>query len=151
MTWEALHRRFLSGRTQQVALDGYYSNTLPVTSGVPQGLVLGHLLFLCYINDLPEGVSSYCHLYADDVLLYRNIEGKNDCLSLQADLNALQEWEQLWQVKFNPSKCHCISFSNSQTPIKLGYTIHNNFIQNVDSIKYLGVTIDQRVTDRTYR
>ena len=86
---------FLSGRTQQVVLDGCYSNTLPVTSGVPQGSIIGPLLFLCYINDLPERVSSYCHLYADDVLLYWNIESKDDCLSLQADLNALQEWEQL--------------------------------------------------------
>ena len=49
-------------------------------------------------------------------------------------------------MKFNPSKCQCISFSNSQTPIKFGYTIHNNFIQNLDSIKYLGVTIDRRIT-----
>ena len=119
---------FLSGRTQQIVLDGCYSNTLPVTSGVPQRSVLGPLLFLCYINDLPERVSSYCRLYADDVLLYWNIESKDDCLSLQADLNILQEWKQLWQMKFNSSKCQCISFSNSQTPIKFGYTIHNNFI-----------------------
>ena len=115
----------LSGRTQQVVLDTCYRNTLPVTSGVPQGSVLGPLLFLYYINDLPKRVYSYCCLYADDILLYRNIESKDDHLSLQADLNTLQEWEQLWQMKFNPSKCHCISFSNSQTPIKFGYTIHN--------------------------
>ena len=67
---------FLSGRTQQVVLDGYYSNTLPVTSGVPQGSVLGPLLLLYYINDLPERVYSYCCLYADDILLYQNIESR---------------------------------------------------------------------------
>ena len=73
---------FLSDRTQQVILDGYHSNILPVTSGVPQGTVLASLLFLCYINDLPELVSCCCRLYADELLLYKVIRSDEDCVSL---------------------------------------------------------------------
>ena len=87
-------RNFLSGRTQQVILDGCVSDSLPVLSGVPQGTVLRPLLFLCFINDVPECVSSKIRLYADDILLYREIETREDCIKLQMDLDALQNWEK---------------------------------------------------------
>ena len=77
----------LVNRTQQVILDGCCSDILPVTSRVPQGTVLVPLLFLCYINDLPDLVSCCCRLYADDVLLYKVIRTDGDCISLQSDLD----------------------------------------------------------------
>ena len=89
---------FLSDRTQQVVLDGCCSDILPVTSGVPRGTVLTPLLFLCYINDLPELVSCCCRLYADDVLLYKVIRLDEDCASLQSDLDVLQKWADDWQM-----------------------------------------------------
>ena len=81
---------FLRNRTQAVVLEGKTSTSVPVTSGVPQGTVLGPILFLVYINDLPECISnSTVQLFADDCILYRQIESTADCVKLQDDLNAL--------------------------------------------------------------
>ena len=139
-------KNFLSDRTQRVILDGCHSDTLPVTSGVPQGTVLAPLLFLCYINDLPELVSSCCRLYADDVLLYKVIRSGEDCASLQSDLDVLQEWADAWQMRFNALKCQHISFCGKQVRINFDYMIGNEVVKQVDSIKYLGVTIDKKIT-----
>ena len=79
---------WLSGRTQQVVLDGQASDPVPVLSGVPQGSVLGPVLFLIFINDLPDNIRSSVRLFADDCVLYRNIHSLQDCLTLQEDLTS---------------------------------------------------------------
>ena len=84
---------FLTQRTQAVVLDGESSKPTKVLSGVPQGTVLGPLLFLLYINDLPDIVGSNVRLFADDCLLYRIIEHPSDVQGLQADLDALTHWQ----------------------------------------------------------
>ena len=86
---------FLSQREQQVILDGVRSDTAEVLSGVPQGTVLGPLLFLCFINDLPESIkSSQAKLFADDSLLFMVIKNDSDIALLQGDLSALEHWEK---------------------------------------------------------
>ena len=85
---------FLVGRSQTVVLDGESSDELPVLSGVPQGSVLGPILFLLYINDLPENVQSQVRLFADDTAVYLTVQDPNDSGRLQSDLNVLQEWEK---------------------------------------------------------
>ena len=77
---------WLSGRTQQVVLDGQASDPVPVLSGVPQVSVLGLILFLTFINNLPDNVRSSVCLFEDDCVLYRNIYSIQDCLILQEDL-----------------------------------------------------------------
>ena len=72
----------LSNRTQKVLVNGEKSNPADVLSGVPQGIMLAPLLFLCYINDLPNLVKSKVRIYADDTLLYNKIHNINDCLQL---------------------------------------------------------------------
>ena len=92
---------FLRDRQQEVVLEGAHSSPTKVTSGVPQGTVLGPLLFLVYINDMPEGINSTVRLFADDSLVNRIIRSKEDQTILQEDLRKLQEWELKWQMQFN--------------------------------------------------
>ena len=97
---------WLSERSQKVVLDGQASDPVPVLSGGPQGSVLGSVLFLSFINDLPDNIRSSVLLFADDCVLYRNIKSPIDCQILQDDLNSLAQWETDWQMKFNVAKCH---------------------------------------------
>ena len=85
-------------------MDGCSSATVLVISGVPQGTVLGLLLFLCYVNNIPSCVSSNIRLYADDILIYRVVTRDADSDELQKDLVSLQRWSDEWQMSFNPQK-----------------------------------------------
>ena len=126
---------WLSGRTQQVVLDGQ--------AGVPQGSVLGPVLFLIFINDLLDNIRSSVCLFADDCVLYRNIHSLQDCLALQEDLTSLGQWEADWQMKFNVAKCHSMRVTQHQhhKQILFHYSLHNQTLENVQSAKYLGITI----------
>ncbi len=114
---------FLTDRTQRVLLDVSSSDTVPVSSGVHQGTVLGPLLFLLYINDLPLSTrNSSARLFADDILLYRAVKTPHDCRLLQHDLDALQQWERTWQMHFRPDKCKILRFTRPHNPIHHTYT-----------------------------
>ena len=86
-------KAFLSNREQKVVIEGEESDSVLVTSGVPQGSVLGPILFLVYINDLPQDIVSQVRLFADDTAIYLTLEDKGDSDTLQRDLDRLQEWE----------------------------------------------------------
>ena len=133
---------FLSNRTQRVLLDGSSSTSVPVSSGVPQGTVLGPLLFLLYINDLPLSTpNSTTRLFADDSLIYRPIKTYDDSELLQTDLDALEQWETKWQMKFRPDKCKTLHFTRSKIPLITSYSLHGETIPATTSHKYLGVTL----------
>ena len=135
---------FLSGRSQKVVLEGKSSSSVPVLSGIPQGSVLGPVLFLIYINDLPEYVSnSTVRLFADDTLLYLTIHNSSDCDKLQEDLNNLERWESDWQMSFHPEKCEVIHITTKKTPILHSYSLHGHTLSLVPQIKYLGVHVSQ--------
>ena len=138
---------WLSGRTQQVVLDGQASDPVPVLSGVPQGSVLGPVLFLIFINDLPDNIRSSVRLFADDCVLYRNIHSLQDCLTLQEDLTSLGQWEADWQMKFNVAKCHSMRVTRPMhhKQILFDYSLHNQTLENVQSAKYLGITITDNI------
>lgn len=120
---------FLSHRTQSVVLEGQTSSTLDVLSGVPQGTVLGPLLFLVYINDLPKCKNSDARLFADDCLIYRQIWNQRDAANLQDDLTALEEREWRWQMSFHPKNCTVIQISNKQLPLQTTYTLHGHQLE----------------------
>ena len=81
-----------------------------VLSGVPQGTVMGPLLFLLYINDMPSVLdpSTACRLFTDDCLIYRSIKTVSDQVALQKDLEALHNWGLKWGLMFNVSKCNIL-------------------------------------------
>ena len=105
---------WLSGRTQQVVLDGQASDPVPVLSGVPQGSVLELILFLIFINDLLDDIRSSVRLFADDCVLYRDIYSIQDCMTLQEDLTSLGQWEADWQMKFIVAKWHSMRVTRHQ-------------------------------------
>ena len=110
-------------------------------SGVPQGTVLSPILFLCYINDIPDRVKSTIRLFADDCLLYRQIKSLADQIQLQQDLASLEAWAQDWGMKFNPIKCYLMSITSSKRPFTYIYTLDNHTLQQVQNSPYLGVLL----------
>ena len=143
---------FLSNRSQQVMIDGALSDPAPVLSGVPQGTVLGPLLFLIYINDLPQYVSpgTCVRLFADDSALYRKITNYNDHLILQKDLEGLERWEEDWSMQFHPEKCQLLRITKKRNPSSFNYSIHSVDILPTSDAKYLGVTICDNLSWNTH-
>jgi hypothetical protein len=99
---------WLTTREQKVLVDGEKSRSVKVKSGVPQGTVLGPLMFLLYINDIGENIRSSERLFADDSLVYMAVSSRNDCQRLQDDLTTMVNWSKKWQMIFNPSKCYTL-------------------------------------------
>jgi hypothetical protein len=99
-----------------------------VSSGVPRSTVLGPLLFLPFINDLPSVVSSTIRLFEDDRLLYRRIRTTDDQAILQRDLDNLQQSENNWLMRVNPDKCEVLIATNKKSPIHSEYTIHGQVL-----------------------
>ena len=105
---------FLTNRKMKV-VDGEESDSVTVDSGVPQGTVLGPLLFLCHINDLPDAVKSTVCLFADDCLLYRSIRNRDDHLAVERDLRQIETWAHTWGMRFNAKKCYLMSINQKST------------------------------------
>ena len=105
---------FLTDRQKEVILEGVHFKATDVTSGVRQGTVLGPLLFLVSINDMPENISPTTRLFADDALVYRIIRSRKDQTLLQEYLDKLQDWEHNWLMQINADKCEVIRFANKK-------------------------------------
>ena len=110
---------------------------MAVSSGVQQGSVLEPILFLAYINDLLEQVRSRVRLFADDTAMYLALDNQADLEFLQKDLEILENWEKLWDMSFNPSKCHVIHVTRLKTPLQTKYHLHGCVLESVPSAKYL--------------
>ena len=143
-----------------MALEGEKSSEIPVTSGVLQGSVLGPILFLLYINDLPENIHSDVRLFADDTVVYLSINSKADCQTLQQDLNKLETWEMDWEMDFNPSKCKVLHITRARTPVRHQCVLHGQVLKAVDHAMYLELEIShdlnlythiQNLTTKAYR
>ena len=119
------------------------SSPINVTSGVPQGSVIGPLLFLINFNDLPDYIqnNSTVKLFADDTIIYQPITNQQDSNALQEDLDALQRWESDWLMHIHPQKCQTMHITNKRNIIQSTYTIHNHNLQSTNTAKYLGIHI----------
>jgi hypothetical protein len=117
---------FLKDRAQKVTVNGSESARQSVTSGIPQGSVLGPTLFVLYINDMPECVHASTYLFADDTKIYKQTRNISDVESLQKDLDSLQKWSDT--KKFHPNKCKVMNVmsSNSSKTDTAQYHLYDN-------------------------
>ena len=143
---------FLKDRTQIVSVNGEASSVGKVTSGIPQGSVLGPLLFVAYINDLPRHANNEVRIFADDTKLFSKSDNKEDRESLQDDLDRLCEWSDTWLLRFHPQKCCVMRLGNN--PEEHCYTMktttenstQRHVLAESDAEKDLGVIIDKKLT-----
>ena len=120
-------------------LNGVQSQWGAVKSGVPQGSVLGPLLFLIYVSDLPDDVSSNRILFADDTKLYSRVERQEDCHTLQEDINKLVNWSEKWLMRFNTEKCKVLLFGRNNK--HKHYFMKDSKLSTTKEEKDLGVLI----------
>ena len=130
-------RNFLINREQTVRVGKDFSETSRVLSGIPQGSILGPVLFTIFINDLPEGIESFCKIFADDTKVYNTTK---NAYKIQDDLNKIQEWSDKWQLPFNVGKCKCMHYGPNNP--EHSYTLYGTDINTCTQEKDLGVTFD---------
>jgi len=141
-------KNWLHNRAQRVTIGGSESEWLPVTSGVPQGSVLGPILFLLYINDIDDGLTSKIIKFADDTKIYRAINDENDPIELQKDIDRVVDWSTTWQMKFNTSKCKVVHIGRNNT--SQTYAMNNNCIESSPGERDLGVTVTEDLSFDTH-
>jgi len=113
-------------------------------------MILGPLLFLVHINDLPTRVSSTVLMFADNCLLYSDVHSMEDTKRLQDDFNSLQAWERDWLMEFNPSKYKAITFTKKTKTVHKKYTLQDQTLATVSSARYLGVYINSKLSWNTH-
>ena len=138
---------FLSRRTQEVKVGNSVSYKSNVTSGIPQGSVLGPILFVIYINDLPEIIdsNSQAYLFADDTKLFREIKSNHDHTILQEDINKLLDWSDKWLLKFHPDKCVFMNISNDINHNPYVYEMRDHILSESKCEKDIGVHVDSHL------
>ena len=137
-------RSYLQGRKQQVTVLGATSRELPVTSGVQQGPLLRQILFLLFVDDLPNTVKT--SRVADDTKLFKSIDSITDCNALQSDLNDLVSWFESSGLIFNQSKCKYQCITRKKTPVQPTYIINETPLESCDTEKDLGVWVSSNLT-----
>ena len=148
-------RAWLSDRQQRVVLNGHASDWLPVLSGVPQGSVLGPLLFLVYINDLDKALNltkSSIFKFADDTKVLRVVNNEEDRDSFQDDIDSLFAWSQEWQMLFNADKCKVIHFGRRNLRFSYtmdGYAPAGTVLEETAKEKDVGVMVHESLKPST--
>uniref|UniRef100_K7F105 Reverse transcriptase domain-containing protein n=1 Tax=Pelodiscus sinensis TaxID=13735 RepID=K7F105_PELSI len=140
---------WLKDRKQRVGINGKFSDWRGVTSGVPQGSVLGPILFNLFINDLEKGVSSEVVKFADDTKLFRIVKTEADCEGLQEDLTKLSEWATKWQMKFNVDKCKVMHIGKNNP--NYTYSMMGANLAMTNQERDLGVIVDSSLKTSTQR
>ena len=137
-------RNYLENRQQRVVLNGKASNYQSLEAGVPQGSILGPLVFLIYINDITENIKTNIRLYADDVSIYMDYTDPDEAASkLNDDLYIIEEWAKKWFVTFNPDKTETVTFSRKRNQDTPTLYMSNSQIAETDSHKHLGTILQK--------
>lgn len=137
---------YISGRRQFVEVRGCRSMLFDVPSGVPQGSVIGPLLFNVFIDDVTLVLKNRCLLYADDMKVYSRIGTPSDAFALQNDLDSLQQWCVDNGLHLNVSKCSVMSFTRSKSPVLFDYLISGVTLPRLKTVRDLGVVFDAGLT-----
>ena len=142
---------FLTERQQRVIVNSKASDWSKVTSGIPQGSVLGPILFLVYINDLPEELTSDSSIFADDTKVFTEVNDENN-ISLQEDIDKLQQWTNKWQLEFNIDKCAVLHLGskNPQHTYKMTVNGKDHTLKSSQQEKDLGVLIDDKLNFKAH-
>jgi len=130
---------WLKDRKQRVVIRGTLSDWISVLSGIPQGSVLGPILFLVYINDLDYGVRNWILKFADDTQIFSQVSSPEDYINLQKDLNRLVTWAEEWQMLFNVGKCKVMHFGRLNQ--KRDYYMKDHKLETTSTEKDLGIVI----------
>lgn len=138
-------KSYLTNRSLEVVFNGKKSAKFTQTSGVPQGSVLGPILFNIFINDLPQVLKCNLLLFADDSKIYTKIRDANDCIALQGDINILCEWCNNNDIVLNVDKCFVVAFTNRIVKLQTEYKMLDKKLNQVHSIKDLGVIFDSKL------
>ena len=136
-------KTFLTDRKQRVCVKGSLSNWEDVLSGIPQGSVLGPTLFVVFINDMPDVITSLSKMFTDDAKVFRQIETSADTATLQNDLDHLTDWSKKWQMNFNVNRCK--RFHIGQTNPHNKYTIAGIDLIESDQERDLGIIVDNKL------
>ena len=145
-----LIKSFLSDRYQRVVLNGQYSEWAKIKAGVPQGSILGPLLFLIYINDLPNNLQSDAKLFADDTSIFSVVSDKHTSATiLNDDLAYIQQWAYQWKMSFNPDESKQakeVVFSRKlNKPIHPDISFNEVNVQKTEAQKHLGLVLDEKL------
>ena len=142
-------RAFLSNRSHKVCVNGEMSSSAEVTSGIPQGSVLGPALFVLYINDLPDELQNEVYLFADDTKIFSQIRNVSDAEHLQDDINLLGEWSRKWLLSFHPDKCKVLHLGKTNVNHH-GYSLDGVELATTECEKDLGVSMDNKLKFDTH-
>ena len=138
---------YLLNRRQHVTVLGATSFEKPVTSGVPQGSILGPILFLLCVNDLPDVVNNAkVASFADDTKLFKCVDSHIDSALIQFDLDNLKEWSTSSGLVFNQNKCKCQNISRKKTITEFPYTLKNKILAVTTDEKDLGIWVTSYLT-----
>lgn len=146
-----LLKDYLTSRKQRVTLDGKTSSWRDIFAGVPQGSVLGPLLFLIFIDDIVQNINCLIRLFADDTsLLLASDVLRQDIALMQTDINRIIDWANKWSVRFNPEKTECLLISRRRVPSQIKLYFNDLAVEQVNSHKHLGLTLNSNANWNTH-